>query len=46
MIKWQKADGQKVETNGLPASIKAAEGLGWKRVKAAAKPKLVKARAK
>ena len=46
MIKWTKEDGQEVETNELPANIKAAEGLGWKPVKAAAKPKPVKAAAK
>ena len=31
MITWTKEDGQEVETNELPANIKAAEGLGWTR---------------
>lgn len=32
MAKWVKPSGDEVETNDLPATIEAAEKLGWKPV--------------
>ena len=31
MIKWVKQNGKEIETNDQPETVKAAEGLGWKR---------------
>ena len=33
VISWEKPNGKKITTNAHPANIKAAEALGWKRVK-------------
>lgn len=30
-MKWVKQNGQEIETNDEPATIKGAEALGWKR---------------
>jgi hypothetical protein len=36
-MKWTKPSGATIETNDEPATIAAAESLGWKREKPAAK---------
>jgi hypothetical protein len=33
VIAWVKKDGKEMQTNDAPATIKAAEDLGWKRKK-------------
>lgn len=30
MIKWKKPNGNEIETNDLPATVKHCESLGWK----------------
>ena len=41
-MKWKKANGSVVETNDAPATVAAAESLGWKRVRRVTKKKTAK----
>ena len=42
LIKWVKPSKLEIETNDEKATIEHCEAIGWKRVKAAAKPKAAK----
>ncbi len=42
-MKWLKDNGDKIETNDLPATVEHCKSLGWKEDKKKAAPKKKKA---